>query len=404
MSFFPASTFHKPARKSIPILVPRCGECGLLKTCRSPKMPVRGQGRRRVLVVGEAPGHDEDRLNRPFVGKSGQHLRAALRRLHIDLDRDCWTTNALRCRPPNNKIKQEGIKIEACRPLLLQSLEELQPDVIVLLGAKAVRSLVGYLWKEDVGGITRWTGWNIPCRKPNAWVCPTFHPSYLIRQNDRFLDKTFARHLEAAFELEGKPWKNPPDYRPKIEVLMNPDEAAARLRKYAQKPAAFAFDYETNMLKPDAPNARIRSCSVCYGGKETIAFPWVKSVFEPMRRLITSSKHMKIASNVKFEMRWTLAKLGVSFRGPFHDTMVTAHGMDNRKGTASIKFQAFVRLGQEDYDSHIKPYLQSKESGGNAENRIREVGMKDLLLYNGLDSLLEYRVAMMQLGELEFDA
>ena len=59
-------------------LVPQCGRCGLLDGCESPKMPVAGQGRKRIMVVGEAPGFNEDKQGIPFVGKAGQRLMRTL--------------------------------------------------------------------------------------------------------------------------------------------------------------------------------------------------------------------------------------------------------------------------------------------------------------------------------------
>src|SRR6185503_19587936 len=96
-------------------LVPRCGACGLLKTCESPKMAPYGKGKRGVLIVGEAPGQSEDERGRPFVGKSGQFLRGTLEGLGFDMDRYAWTTNALICRPPNNQTP-DNKRISYCRP------------------------------------------------------------------------------------------------------------------------------------------------------------------------------------------------------------------------------------------------------------------------------------------------
>ncbi len=70
--------------------------------------------------------------------------------------------------------------------------------------------------------------------------------------------------------------------------------------------------------------------------------------------------------------------------------MLAAHCIDNRSEICSVKFQAFVLLGLADYDSHIAPYLKSKTANG--VNRIRDLEEEDLLMYNGLDSLVEYIV------------
>src|SRR5690554_1278964 len=172
--FFPESTLISKPPLS---LIPKCGACGLHKTCQSPKMPPSGKGRRKVLIVGEAPGAHEDEQGVQFVGKAGQFLQERLNELGVRMRTDCYITNALICRPPGNKIENKNA-VDYCRPNLLRTLEEVEPHTVVLLGGTAVRSLVGALWKEDVGPLERWVGWNIPCTKPNVWICPTYHPSY----------------------------------------------------------------------------------------------------------------------------------------------------------------------------------------------------------------------------------
>src|SRR6516225_6965990 len=73
--FFKASTLY---RKAPLAMVPRCGACGLHETCKSPKMRPTGEGRRKILIVGEAPGKTEDEENRQFCGKTGERLERKL--------------------------------------------------------------------------------------------------------------------------------------------------------------------------------------------------------------------------------------------------------------------------------------------------------------------------------------
>ena len=81
----------------------KCLECGLFKTCKSPKMPVTGEGRKKCLIIAEAPGEEEDFQNTQLVGRAGSLLRGRLEERGLDLDLDFWKTNALACRPPNNR-------------------------------------------------------------------------------------------------------------------------------------------------------------------------------------------------------------------------------------------------------------------------------------------------------------
>lgn len=379
------------------VMIPKCGACGLLHSCRTPKMPHSGRGRRRVLIVGEAPGEYEDKHGEPFVGKSGQFLHRHLEELDVNPERDCWFYNSLACRPPGNKVKNKKW-IEYCRPNVLNKIEELKPDIIILLGLTAVKSLIGYVWKENVGEMARWLGWKIPLQKYNCWVCPTWHPSFLLRREDDLMDRFFAQHLKAAFELEGKPWGDAPDYKDRVTVIYDQDTAADIIRTMSKGDRAVAYDYETNMLKPDSPKGYVKCCSLS-DGKLTIAFPWTGRPVAAMKEFVRS-KVRKIASNMKFEDRWTRAKLGLETRNWYHCTMTGAHILDNRPGITSIKFQSFALLGQEVYNAHVEPFLKSKEQGGYEENNVRNCGMGELMTYCGLDSLLEWEVAKRQRKEL----
>ncbi len=80
------------------------------------------------------------------------------------------------------------------------------------------------------------------------------------------------------------------------------------------------------------------------------------------------------------------------------DTCLAAHVLDNRREISGIKFQAFVLLGVDEWDTRVKPYFKS--GGTNVINRIKDVRLHDLLMYNSLDSLFEWKVAKIQARQL----
>lgn len=388
-----------------PRLLPQCGACGLCKQCGTPKMAVAGHGARKVLVVGEAPGAHEDTQGVPFVGKAGQHLRRVLRSLQFDLDKDAWTTNALICRPPKNRTPKSE-EIDYCRPNLARAIRELKPHVIITLGQPAVNAAIGRIWSVDaVGPMSRWAGWCIPSQDLNAWVCPTWHPSYILREDDPVLDRQFRAHLATAIARNAPPWPSGlPQWVDDVHSVLDADTAAQWLYMAAkQSTGAIAWDYETNALKPDGAEARIVSCAVAWGRtapERCIAFPWHGAAIGAMGKLLRSPIP-KIASNLKFEDRWTRKEFGHRVRGWAWDTMLAAHVADNRPQITSVKFQAFVRLGAPVWNDKVEPYLKTK---GNATiNRIvQEVDINDLLTYNGLDAIMEFRVALHQMQELSY--
>lgn len=395
--FFTASQLTE-TRAPTP-LVPRCGSCGLYKTCKSPKMPVTGQGQRRILLLGEAPGRHEDERNKQFVGETGQLLQRTIAKFGVDMRKDCWLTNSLICRPPGNDIPKNEM-IAWCRPNLLTTLRKLQPDLIIPLGGVAVESLIGHFWKEDVGGIMRWAGFHIPCQKINAWICPTYHPSYVAREKKNpVVELIWRRHLKAALKHSGKPWGVVPDYKSRVKLILDPTDAAYLINKIIKLGGPIAFDYESTSLKPDG-EGEIVSCAVAYRetGSRAIAFPWYGDVIPAVRRLL-SSNLPKYGHNIKHEERWTIKIFGVPVRNWKFCSMVGAHTIDTRPGITSLKFQAFALLGEESYDDHIKPHLKAKK--GSKINRIlEEVELKKLLLYNGLDALHTFDVAEKQMEHL----
>lgn len=391
--------------KAPPSLVARCGACGLHKLCASPKMPVNGEGRRKILIVGEAPGKEEDDKGIPFVGPTGHLLRDTLAKFGVDLRRDCWLTNAARCRPPDNKLPDKTV--EHCRPYLIQAANELKPEVIIPLGAHAVKSLIGWIWKEDPGGVGRWVGWKIPCQRLNAWICPTWHPAALIHGDNKKQGEKkepenavrkilFADHLKAASKLKGRPWKEVPDYKGQVSTFYDPEKAVLYLKAWSVGTSPVAFDFETDRLKPDRLDSRIVCCSVS-DGRTTIAFPWHGEAIIAMRELLRSQVP-KIGFNMKFEDRWVRRLFGHGVRNWVWDGQLASHVLDNRIGVKDLKFQSFVLLGQEKYNDHIEPFLEGK--GSNEPNRIKEIGLEQLLLYCGLDSLLEFKVAKKQAKQL----
>jgi hypothetical protein len=200
--------------------------------------------------------------------------------------------------------------------------------------------------------------------------------------------------LEAAVGLEGRPWPDgPPNYAKRVKRIYVPAEARTVIE---QVTGAFAFDYETDRLKPDHPQSGIVCCSVS-DGRHTISFPWIGEAVEAMGKLLRSD-HPKIGANIKFEERWTRRVFGHGVRNWVWDTVQAAHVLDNRRGVSGLKFQSFVLLGQEPYDRSIESLLEAV--GGNDKNQISKADWDDLLLYNGMDSLLTYEVAKKQRKEM----
>ncbi len=142
-----------------------------------------GNRQARVMLVGEAPGRDEDLQGKPFVGKSGQLLDRMLAAIGLsrnaeERDNAAFITNAVFWRPPGNRTPTEA-ETTMCLPYLLRAIEIQKPDVIVCLGATPAHRLTGR--SEGILKMRgRWTEASVGGRK--IALLPTLHPAYLLRQ------------------------------------------------------------------------------------------------------------------------------------------------------------------------------------------------------------------------------
>lgn len=394
----PRGFFHQSkllATKAPVSLIPKCGSCGLSNACRSPKMEPSGKGRKKILIIGEFPSEEDDFQNKHFSSESGKYLSETLDKFGIKMRKDCILTNALICHPKTGA--RDPNRINYCRANLIKTIEQHKPHIIIPLGTNAIRSLMSWLYKgEDIGTTSRWTGWQIPSTKLNAWVCPNYSPAYVLAEEKHPVPKMlFERYLKAAVKLKGRPFAEGevPDYKKRVQVILDHREAAKEIAQFAEEGIPIAFDYECSCLRPEYEGASILCCSVS-NGRRTIAYPWLGKAIKATGRLLRTNLP-KIASNLKMEDRWSRWAFGKPVRNWAWDTMVVAHLLDNRPNITSIKFQAFVLLGQEPYDSHIKPLLKATK-GGLTNQAADEIDIHQMLVYCGLDSLLEWEVAKIQ--------
>jgi uracil-DNA glycosylase len=160
-----------PTLEMLGALASGCGRCGL---AGSRRQVVFGEGRTdaEVMVVGEAPGAEEDRSGRPFVGRAGKLLDQLL--LSAGFEREqVYVCNVLKCRPPSNR-DPSAEEIEACSPYLLRQVDLVRPRVILAFGAFAARTLLAT--EESVGRLRR---------REHAYhgvpLIPTYHPAACLR-------------------------------------------------------------------------------------------------------------------------------------------------------------------------------------------------------------------------------
>ena len=149
-----------------------CVKCSLSST-RNNVVFGRGNPHSKLFVIGEGPGQQEDEQGLAFVGRAGKMLDSAFQSVGIDTNKDCYISNIVKCRPPNNR-KPLANEVKECMPWLNEQIVLIKPKVIVLAGSTAVQS---YLNIDEP--ISKLRGeWVV---RNDIKYMPIFHPSYLLR-------------------------------------------------------------------------------------------------------------------------------------------------------------------------------------------------------------------------------
>jgi uracil-DNA glycosylase family 4 len=152
-----------------------CCNCPLHQT-RTHAVFGNGNPDAAIMLIAEAPGYYEDQSGIVFQGRSGELLDKILAACGFNRNDHIYISNIVKCRPPNNREPNNAEKT-ACLPYLYQQIELINPKIIILLGATALRGLI-----DPDAKITRLRGQWMEWR--NRSVMPTYHPSALLRNQN----------------------------------------------------------------------------------------------------------------------------------------------------------------------------------------------------------------------------
>jgi DNA polymerase-1 len=327
-----------------------------------------GEGTRKaeIVIVGEAPGAQEDEEGRPFVGSSGQLLTKMLKE-HAGIDRkDCYITNVVKCRPPDNATPgKKDIKV-CVEEYLVKELESVKPKWVLTLGNSALQGVLGK------SGITKYRGSRV--RVGDFTVFPSFHPAAVLR-NPRYEHELIADLRKFGEMVRGE--DNSPTT--KIKIIRTRSQLKW-LGKTLSAAPGFTYDIETNFLPYFDPDFRIVSIAFSLKAGEAIVVPVFHDESpwkDPAQVVNWLGKYMKmpkakhVAHNGKFDAQG-LKNYGVETTQTF-DTMLAAHMLDENRS------KGLKNLSQ--------IYLQADAYGlGDELKDAHEIPLKKLALYNGRDT------------------
>ena len=273
-----------------------CAACNLneIEDCITPKFPLYGEGKKKILIVKEYPTTKEDERNSVFAGASGLLVKRQLRAAGIDPVKDIWVTYAVKCHRVKAPTK---VNVKHCRTHLSKLIKELKPAKIITLGALALDGVIGD--RESISGISKWTGHAIPDQVLQTWIFP-LHSATEIVQKERHipLGDYFKRTLQAAL-THNKTFPNYIIREDELNIITKPLLASIYLDGLKYVTDVITFDYETTGIKPHRDGHAITCISIAYGDGNTTAFPIFDdaSFLKSLKRVLHGTKIRKVAHN-----------------------------------------------------------------------------------------------------------
>ena len=319
--------------------MPRCEDCLLHKTCMSVKIPMeRGSDSPRILFVGEAPGREEDQLGRPFIGASGQLLRDVLSEI-LPGGVKPWITNAVKCRPPQNKLPPKEA-FDACDKYLWEDISACDPDIVIPLGAAALKAVL------RKSGITALRGRRFDLKYAGkdgkvktCYACPTYHPAYLLRNPGELAH--WIEDLQRGISVDET--RLPTVNNIFTRVSLSEFKILAKQAKW------FTYDIESNnLLNWAKPSAFITQLGFCTKVDSTyyVAGDWpdvfTAEDWAAVKALFADKKLLKIGHNAKFDMAWLKSKLGIVVEPPHFCTMTAYYIGVSEELSSSLKTLAYI--------------------------------------------------------------
>ena len=314
---------------------PNCELCDLYNSARNVCLNADGEPG-GALLIGEAPGKNEDISKRPFVGRVGNYLRGLVAK---SWDGPVAFDNGVRCYPGREPPSVASIK--ACRGYLAQTIEEVQPKRVIALGGKAAHSLLGR--KTKIMSVRRgyaWL-WNDGAQPVPVFLVP--HPSAALR--NRFVRQEFEADLEWALTCDEPalpPWDE--------EVCVVETEADAMLANAELRAAKWiSFDYETAGRQFDGEFTALVVGLCAYGSNR----PWVwdhvslenPATLAVLQRLLADPTVAKVGQYVKYDMLSTRCALGTVVNNIHGDTRLWRKLMDPEADAKLYVMQELVGMG-----------------------------------------------------------
>jgi DNA polymerase-1 len=352
-----------------------CGGCNLNPAIKTRHIKPDGSIDAEVLILGEAPGADEDQEGRPFCGRSGNLLRKALDTAGIE---SICFDNVVRCRPPHNATPRAK-DVTRCLPYAIEHIRTmLKLRLIVLVGNIALKAMLNRTKITEVSGkLLKHIDY------PTLMFMPLIHPASVLYDSKNmklFLESVsmIQKILNGTATTLEKEWGE-------YKTIVSIDEWREFVRTIKDY---LVIDTETQGLNPFAEYAQLKCISLSSQSRTGVCLPFdgrweekeLNTIVNDLWHILCSPSIKKIGQDIKYDMLWLREILGIKVEGLYRDTMITQYVIDpnSRKG---LKEQAWQYTGLGGYEDKILKVHVADAEGD------------DLYLYASLDADVTGRVA-----------
>lgn len=384
-------------------------------------VPGMGNPNAKIVIVGEAPGFEEDKYKRPFIGPSGDMLDEMLKAAGISRG-EVWVTNVLKYRPPFNifnRAHEIGVDIHESTKELFREIQSIGPNVCIALGDKALTALTGKT------GITKYRGSILPSLNGICKVIPTFHPANLVRNSQSEVDEDTGKG-KGLFKYAYKFVMVEDFIKAKNDSTFRELRLPDRILKIARNDLDVYrfFERYKNATKCSIDIESMRCWPMCVGFAfneyEAISIPLYRSlkmgrkpskkstarydtvelanytdsaklkIWRMIDELLRNPKLEVIGQNFKFDQD-KLQMLGFRFgRRIFADTMLLAHTINPEMPSKRQEFLASIFTREPYYKDEYREFNPRKDS------------IDRIFSYNAKDCAVAYEIWQREDEELDY--
>lgn len=415
-----------------------CESCGKYRECKSPKMGVIGNGDKSIMIIGGMVSQTDNENGKLLSDLHGKYLKHALRKVNIDLERDCWYIPSIQCFSEEKKPTAQ--MITSCKHRLHRTIKRLDPEKIITLGETPLEVLLGDRCngRMSLKPTEKFYGAKIPDQELGRWVFPNYDLNFVLMplrirrhklkdwgkwredptkqiwdhkqlyDNDDFVlkEKYFLKYLNNVNNTKEFPKDN---YESEACAVMHVEDAT-HILKCMQKEKLVSMDYEASGIKLHKKGHTIY-CVSFSNGIVSYGFPIFydnKAFMGNLKRLLQSTRVGKISHNMAYEYQAGNVMFGYRTENFVYDTMLGAHILDNRSDITGLKIQTYMRFGILGYDSAADKYIKSTKEekalyGANGFNTMHLMDLKEMCLYCAKDSHFTYHLYEWQRPQIEQD-